>query len=119
IKHIMLYIGVLLIQLSYAQESIKDSKNYPSFPKSEIPQTKFSNTLQEQLKQLESDVQMEFFRQNRVKLSRDPYRPIYHFSSPDRILHDPNGLCFWQGKWDMFYQFIPSADRRQHWGHAV
>jgi len=89
---------ILFIPLAYAQQPVKDSKNYPSFPKSEIPQTKFSNTLQKQLEELKSDVQMEFFKQNRIKLSRDPYRPIYHFSSPDRILHDPNGLCFWQGK---------------------
>jgi beta-fructofuranosidase len=44
------------------------------------------------------------------------------------MLNDPNGLCFWQGRWHMFYQAYPPDEfpdprdikkRRQHWGHAV
>ena len=30
------------------------------------------------------------------------HRPAYHFTSPENILHDPNGLCFCQGRWLMF-----------------
>jgi len=44
------------------------------------------------------------------------------------MLNDPNGLCFWQGRWHLFYQAYPPDEfpdprdinkRRQHWGHAV
>lgn len=62
------------------------------------------------------------YRENRRKASeRDIYRhrPIFHFTSPESILHDPNGLCFWQGRWHMFYQAFPFSDPRQCWGHAV
>jgi beta-fructofuranosidase len=34
-------------------------------------------------------------------------------------MNDPNGLCFWQGRWHLFYQAYPPEDTRQHWGHAV
>lgn len=34
-------------------------------------------------------------------------------------MNDPNGLCFWQGLWHLFYQAYPPEDPRQHWGHAV
>jgi beta-fructofuranosidase len=39
--------------------------------------------------------------------------------SPEGNLNDPNGLCFWQGRWHLFYQGYPPEDTRQHWGHAV
>lgn len=34
-------------------------------------------------------------------------------------MNDPNGLCFWQGRWHLFYQGYPPEDPRVHWGHAV
>ena len=35
-------------------------------------------------------------------------------------MNDPNGLCFWQGRWHLFYQYRPGgADDRVHWGHTV
>jgi beta-fructofuranosidase len=59
------------------------------------------------------------FKESREKLSNDPYRPIYHYVNPEGRLNDPNGLCFWQGRWHLFYQAYPPEDPRQHWGHAV
>ena len=52
-------------------------------------------------------------------MADDPYRPIYHYVNPEGTLNDPNGLCFWQGRWHLFYQAYPPEDPRQHWGHAV
>lgn len=51
----------------------------------------------------------------------DRYRPIYHYVNPEARLNDPNGLCFWRGRWHwhLFYQAYPPEDTRQHWGHAV
>jgi len=51
-------------------------------------------------------------------LAADPHRPIYHYVNPEGRLNDPNGLCFWQGRWHLFYQAYPPEDPRQHWGHA-
>ncbi|MBM4042328.1 MAG: glycoside hydrolase family 32 protein [Planctomycetes bacterium] len=59
------------------------------------------------------------FAESRRKLATDPYRPIYHFVSPESTMNDPNGLCYWRGHWHLFYQAYPPEDPRQHWGHAV
>ena len=52
-------------------------------------------------------------------MASDPYRPHYHFGSPEGNLNDPNGLSFWQGRWHLFYQAFPPANPKPHWGHAV
>lgn len=85
---------------------------------SAVPKFTFSNTLAEQEKELESNPIIKRFAESRAKLNEDPYRPIFHFSSPEGRLGDPNGLCYWQGKWHLFYQGFPIEDSRQHWGHA-
>ena len=54
----------------------------------------------------------------RKNLSNDPHRPIYHYVNPENTLNDPNGLCFWQDRWHLFYQAYPPEDPRQHWGHT-
>ena len=65
------------------------------------------------------DAELRRFAESRHRLSADPYRPLYHFVNPENTLNDPNGLCFWQGRWHLFYQTQPAGDERQHWGHAV
>lgn len=57
--------------------------------------------------------------ESREKLSVDRYRPIYHYVNPEGNLNDPNGLCYWKGRWHLFYQAYPPEYPRQHWGHAV
>jgi len=52
-------------------------------------------------------------------MAADPYRPLYHFVSPEGNLNDPNGLCFWQGQWHLFYQAFPPANPIPQWGHAI
>jgi beta-fructofuranosidase len=86
---------------------------------SRVPKYTFANTFGEQEAQLKTNPLMLRFIESRKKMADDPYRPIYHFVSPESTLNDPNGLCFWQGRWHMFYQAYPPEDRRQHWGHAV
>jgi len=87
--------------------------------KSLVPQYSFPNTLEEQEEALKTNPMLLRFHESREKLSDDPYRPIYHYVNPEGRLNDPNGLCFWQGKWHLFYQAIPPEDPRQHWGHAI
>ncbi|MEO6289416.1 MAG: glycoside hydrolase family 32 protein [Ginsengibacter sp.] len=109
----------------FAQLVLKTEKGpYPSA----TPQYIFSNTLKEQEAELKNNPLMLRFKRSREKLASDRYRPLYHFVSPENMLNDPNGLCFWKGKWHMFYQACPPDEfpdpkdikkRRQHWGHAV
>lgn len=82
----------------------------------------FSDKLDQQLKELEHNPTLQKYASMRQELdAQDRWRPDYHFSAPDGKLNDPNGLCFWQGKWHMFYQAYPEERERkvQYWGHAV
>ena len=54
----------------------------------------------------------------REKLLGDPYRPGYHFVTPEGscMPFDPNGAIYWKGKYHLFYIF---QDKRGHnWGHV-
>jgi beta-fructofuranosidase len=84
-----------------------------------VPQYSFSHTLAEQQAELESNPLLQRMIEARRKMAADPHRPIYHYVNPESTLNDPNGLCFWQGRWHLFYQAYPPEDPRQHWGHAV
>jgi beta-fructofuranosidase len=86
---------------------------------SKAPQYTFSNTLEEQEKELAQNPMLLEFAESRAKLANDPHRPVYHYVNPQGSLNDPNGLCYWQGRWHLFYQAYPLEDIRQHWGHAV
>jgi beta-fructofuranosidase len=86
---------------------------------SQVPKYDFADTLEAQRAQLETNPLMQRFAVSRRRLASDPHRPDYHFVSPESTMNDPNGLCFWQGRWHLFYQGYPPEDPRQHWGHAV
>ncbi|MFW6162379.1 MAG: glycoside hydrolase family 32 protein [Planctomycetota bacterium] len=86
---------------------------------SQVPRFTFADTLPEQEAQLKENPLLLRFAESRRKLASDPHLPAYHFVSPENRLNDPNGLCFWQGRWHLFYQGYPPEDPRQHWGHAV
>ena len=54
----------------------------------------------------------------REKLLSDPFRPGYHFVTPEGrcMPFDPNGAIFWKGQYHLFYIF---QDARGHnWGHV-
>lgn len=64
------------------------------------------------------DAQIEYFHNKRESLAADPYRPLYHFSPPGFGLHDPGGLCWWRGKYHLFYLYgLPGFMWSR--GHAV
>jgi beta-fructofuranosidase len=100
---------------------------------SRTPQYIFGNTLEEQEAQLKENPIVHKFAELRRRQASDPFRPAYHFISPENMMNDPNGLSFWQGRWHLFYQGLPSDSafsdpkgllervmkRQVHWGHAV
>lgn len=47
-------------------------------------------------------------------------RPLFHLTPYIGWMNDPNGFCFYQGKYHLFYQYHPySRDwGPMHWGHA-
>jgi beta-fructofuranosidase len=121
---------VLLITTSStaaAHVTALTTKPEGSFP-SLTPKYIFADTLAEQEAQLKTNPLMLRFAKSREKQAAEPYRPAYHFVSPESTLNDPNGLSYWQGRWHLFYQAYPPDEfpeakdrnkRRQHWGHAV
>lgn len=67
---------------------------------------------------LDARAQVEHFIQNRQSLANDPHRPLYHFAPPGYGTHDPAGLCWWQGKYHLFYLFsVPGLQWGR--GHAI
>ena len=90
-----------------------------TFPASMVPKEIFSEDREAQLKQLDESPILRRMRVARQAKAEDRYRPNYHFVNAENTLNDPNGMCFWQGKWHLFYQVRPPDDERQHWGHAV
>ena len=93
----------------------------PPFPPSRVPRYRFGDTLEQQERELTANPMLARMRRSRRELAADPHRPLYHFVSPESNLNDPNGLCFWQGNWHLFYQAYPPdhGNDRVHWGHAV
>ena len=106
---------ILVDQIVQTDVKPKASAKFPS----PVPQFNFAGTLPEQEAQLKTNALMLRFAESRSKLANDKFRPAYHFVSPESMLNDPNGLCFWKGRWHLFYQAYPPEDTRQHWGHTV
>ena len=86
---------------------------------SRVPHYTFADTLEEQEAELKTNPLMQRLTSARESMAGEPHRPIYHYINPEHTLNDPNGLCFWQGRWHLFYQAYPPEDPRQHWGHAI
>ena len=106
---------VALLSLATASPSAGEQPNYTS----KVPRYTFADTLAEQEAQLRTNPLLARFAESRAKNLQDPHHPIYHYVAPENRMNDPNGLCFWQGRWHLFYQGYPPEDPRQHWGHVV
>lgn len=94
-------------------------KGFEKKYESKIPHKPFPSDLEGQKAALQENEQLKAYAAYRKKMREQPYEPSYHFSAPDGMINDPNGLCYWNGKYHLFYQAYPPADPRQHWGHAV
>ena len=46
--------------------------------------------------------------------------PKFHIASNGGWINDPNGLCFYKGRWHVFYQLYPYSTHWGpcHWGHV-
>lgn len=55
------------------------------------------------------------------KLIKEEERPDFHLTPRTGWMNDPNGFCFYKGRYHMFYQYYPYESKwgAMHWGHAV
>lgn len=81
------------------------------------------NILEEGVRFLEFQEQgvTAYTKENLKSFFDTPYREQYHFQAYKNWLNDPNGLCWFQGYYHMFYQMNPAFQGwdNMHWGHAV
>lgn len=100
------------------------NERYPS----KVQHRLYPEAPDEQEQALANDPFLQRFALSRRALADEPYRPAFHFICPESWMNDPNGLCFWQGRWHLFYQAFPPEEfvgkdfwdgGRVHWGHAV
>ena len=62
----------------------------------------------------------EFEREQAPRISASE-RPLFHLTPLIGWMNDPNGFCFYQGQYHLFYQYHPFSRQwgPMHWGHAV
>ena len=84
---------------------------------SKVTRRWYADDMKTQLKQVAVDPMVLEMQELRKKRSEDKYIPVFHFTAPHEKMNDPNGLCFWNGYWHLFYQAYPGSGRL-HWGHA-
>lgn len=88
------------------------------YPPSKIVRQSYPSHDPDQLQAIKNDDCLKTLKSLRDCKSSDRYRPLYHFVNPENTMNDPNGLCYWRGRWHLFYQSRPIDDERLHWGHA-
>ncbi|MDX1358042.1 MAG: glycoside hydrolase family 32 protein, partial [Clostridia bacterium] len=86
---------------------------------STVPREYYSKDYKNQILELKASGLLKRFANSRKNLEKDIHRPLYHATSPECAMHDANGLCFYKGRWHLFYQAYPPEHPKQHWGHLV
>ncbi|WP_334352618.1 glycoside hydrolase family 32 protein [Companilactobacillus sp. HBUAS56257] len=63
---------------------------------------------------------MKEYVKDKIQLSNMRYRLGYHIMAPSGWINDPNGFCYFQGYYHIFYQHYPNDAQwgPMHWGHA-
>ncbi|HEX4671159.1 MAG TPA: GH32 C-terminal domain-containing protein [Solirubrobacteraceae bacterium] len=54
-------------------------------------------------------------------LYHELYRPQFHYTPAQNWMNDPNGLIYYKGEYNLFYQYNPSGNTWGNisWGHAI
>lgn len=55
-----------------------------------------------------------------ISLKNRRFRLGYHLMAPSGWINDPNGFCYFEGHYHIFYQYHPYSAKwgPMHWGHA-
>ena len=79
---------------------------------------KLIRKLAEQTKVRADQDLIEASRDFRLEMLADPYRPAYHFVTPEGLCRpfDPNGALFWKGRYHLCYIYQDAGSH--YWGHV-
>ena len=72
---------------------------------------------QQQCQTLLKDPFMQQAKQARAERYQNRWTPVYHFVNAEGYMNDPNGFCYWNGRYHLFFQQL--VERYMVWGHAV
>ena len=75
----------------------------------------------EQIK-AEALAKAEQYQSKMAKIAKKSYwKPQYHISAPANWINDPNGFCYFNGEYHVFYQYHPYSSQwgPMHWGHVA
>ena len=71
---------------------------------------------------LEALAKAEQYQSKMAKIAKKSYwKPQYHISAPANWINDPNGFCYFNGEYHVFYQYHPYSSQwgPMHWGHVA
>ena len=68
-----------------------------------------------------NDIEQDDTLKGAENLYREKLRPQFHFTPRRGWTNDPNGLCYYKGRYHLFFQANPCGVKwdNMHWGHAV
>ena len=64
---------------------------------------------------------VEELRAMHERIATSSWRETYHIQTVTGLMNDPNGFCYYNGKWHLFYQWFPfgAVHGMKHWYHVV
>lgn len=61
------------------------------------------------------DIPLELIASLGEKVSDSPYRQLFHIEGDMGYINDPNGVCYFEGKYHLFYQWSPLTYSEDSW----
>lgn len=60
-------------------------------------------------------------KEEKLLTNEDLYRPNFHFTPKSGWMNDPNGMFFYKGLYNLYFQYYPDDNvwGPMHWGHAT
>lgn len=67
------------------------------------------------------DESWDDFNTLQTQCAASQWRPVFHISPVCGLLNDPNGFCYFDGRYHLFYQWYPFgvAHGMKHWAHVT
>ena len=61
------------------------------------------------------DIPLELIASLGEKVSNSPYHQLFHIEGDMGYINDPNGVCYFEGEYHLFYQWSPLTYSEDSW----